>query len=91
MQETTRWKKRPPGSNWGDFGKDDQAGRLNLITPEKVLQGIAEVHVATGCPRWEYIKSPSLSASIATYFAQSTTQHELCFGQRQSPPYGCGE
>ena len=45
MQETTRWKKRPPGSNWGDFGKDDQAGRLNLITPEKVLQGIAEVHV----------------------------------------------
>ena len=45
MQETTRWKKRPPGSNWGDFGADDQAGRLNLITPEKVLQGIAEVHV----------------------------------------------
>jgi len=44
MQETTRWKKRPPGSNWGDFGADDQAGRLNLITPEKVLQGIAEVH-----------------------------------------------
>ena len=43
MQETTRWKKRPPGSNWGDFGKDDQAGRLNLITPEKVLQGIARL------------------------------------------------
>lgn len=35
MQETIRWKKRPPGSNWGDFGADDQAGRLNLITPEK--------------------------------------------------------
>lgn len=38
-----RWKHRPEGSNWGDFGKDDQLGRLNLITAEKVRQGIAEV------------------------------------------------
>jgi len=38
-----RWKQRPPGSNWGDFGPDDQLGRLNLLTPEKVKQGIAEV------------------------------------------------
>ena len=38
-----RWKHRPPGSTWGDFGPDDQRGRLNLVTPEKVLQGIAEV------------------------------------------------
>lgn len=38
-----RWKNRPEGSNWGDFGPDDQIGRLNLLTPEKVLQGIAEV------------------------------------------------
>ena len=38
-----RWKSRPDGSNWGDFGPDDQAGRLNLLTPEKVLQGVAEV------------------------------------------------
>ena len=40
---TARWQNRPPGSNWGDFGPDDQKGRLNLITPQKVLQGIAEV------------------------------------------------
>ena len=40
---TPRWKHRPPGSNWGDFGPDDQNGRLNLVTPEKVRQGIAEV------------------------------------------------
>ncbi len=40
---TQRWKRRPEGSNWGDFGPDDQAGRLNLITAEKVRQGIAEV------------------------------------------------
>src|SRR5262245_61556749 len=38
-----RWKWRPEGSTWGDFGPDDERGRLNLITPEKVLQGIAEV------------------------------------------------
>lgn len=38
-----RWQNRPEGSNWGDFGVDDQRGRLNLLTPEKVLQGIAEV------------------------------------------------
>ena len=38
-----RWKNRPEGSNWGEFGEDDQCGRLNLITSEKVRQGIAEV------------------------------------------------
>jgi hypothetical protein len=39
-----RWTRRPPNSNWGEFGPDDQRGRLNLITREKVLQGIAEVY-----------------------------------------------
>ena len=38
-----RWQKRPEGSTWGDYGPDDQLGRLNLLTPEKVLQGVAEV------------------------------------------------
>ncbi|HSD44154.1 MAG TPA: cyclase family protein [Burkholderiales bacterium] len=38
-----RWKHRPEGSTWGDFGPDDQIGRLNLLTPEKVKQGVAEV------------------------------------------------
>lgn len=38
-----RWKNRPEGSNWGDFGADDQLGRLNLLTPEKVRQGVDEV------------------------------------------------
>src|SRR4030095_1804490 len=43
-QPNPRWKQRPPGSNWGDFGPADQRGRMNLLTREKVLQGIAEVH-----------------------------------------------
>lgn len=38
-----RWKHRPEGSNWGDFGDDDQIGRLNLITPERRRAAIAEV------------------------------------------------
>lgn len=37
-----RWRVRPPQSNWGDFGADDQLGRVNLIDRGKVLQGIAE-------------------------------------------------
>jgi hypothetical protein len=40
-----RWTTRPEGSNWGDFGPDDQRGRLNLIDRAKVLQGIAEVQL----------------------------------------------
>ena len=40
---SARWKNRPQGSTWGDFGPDDQLGRLNLLTPEKVRQGAAEV------------------------------------------------
>jgi kynurenine formamidase len=43
MNGIKRWKRRPEGSNWGDFGDDDAIGRLNLVTPQKVLQGIAEV------------------------------------------------
>ena len=40
---TKRWNKRPQNANWGDFGADDELGRVNLLTPEKVLQGVAEV------------------------------------------------
>ena len=41
--EAPRWKQRPEGSTWGDWGPDDQLGRLNLIGPDQVLKGIAEV------------------------------------------------
>ena len=43
MAPNPRWTRRPEGSTWGDWGPDDQLGRLNLLTREKVLQGIAEV------------------------------------------------
>ena len=38
---TQRWKQRPPGSTWGDWGEDDELGRINLLTPEKVLAALA--------------------------------------------------
>ena len=40
---TKRWKVRPQNSTWGDWGENDQLGRLNLITPDKVLQGVREI------------------------------------------------
>jgi kynurenine formamidase len=40
---TPRWKHRPPGSTWGDWGDDDELGRINLLTPAKVREGVAEV------------------------------------------------
>ena len=38
-----RWTRRPEGSNWGAFGPDDQRGRLNLLTPERLVGAVAEV------------------------------------------------
>ncbi|MBT3170860.1 MAG: cyclase family protein, partial [Rhodospirillaceae bacterium] len=38
-----RWKIRPDGSNWGDFGPDDQLGRLNLLTEARVLEAVKQV------------------------------------------------
>jgi kynurenine formamidase len=38
-----RWNRRPDGSTWGDFGADDTWGRLNLIGPDQVRKGVAEV------------------------------------------------
>ena len=40
-----RWTQRPAGSTWGEWGPDDQRGRLNLIGPEQVRKGVAEVKV----------------------------------------------
>jgi hypothetical protein len=38
-----RWQRRPEGSNWGEFGPDDQYGRLNFLTPDTVRKAVAEV------------------------------------------------
>lgn len=38
-----RWRVRPEGSTWGDFGPDDGLGRLNLLTPERVQAARNEI------------------------------------------------
>ena len=43
MTQSGRWTRRPDASTWGDFGPDDQLGRLNTITRENVLLAAAEV------------------------------------------------
>lgn len=45
MAKLKRWKKRPEGANWGDFGPDDQKGRLNLLDAAAVLRGAEQVKV----------------------------------------------
>jgi kynurenine formamidase len=40
---TKRWTQKPEHSNWGEWGEEDQLGRLNLIGQDQVLKGIKEV------------------------------------------------
>ena len=37
-----RWQRRPDGSNRGEFGPQDELGRLGLLAPTKVRQGQAK-------------------------------------------------
>jgi kynurenine formamidase len=36
-------RNRPAGSNWGEYGDDDRIGRLNELTPERVVRAAAEI------------------------------------------------
>jgi len=38
-----RWQNRPSGSNWGDFGEDDELGRLNFLTDACRLRAACEI------------------------------------------------
>src|SRR4029078_6812227 len=38
-----REHQRPDVWRGGDWGDDDELGRINLLTPEKVLEGVREV------------------------------------------------
>ncbi len=40
---TQRWEERPAGSNWGEFGPDDQLGQLNYLTPETTVKAAQEI------------------------------------------------
>ncbi|MEH0074805.1 cyclase family protein [Pannonibacter sp. Pt2] len=38
-----KWVNRPEGSNWGDFGEDDQLGTLNYIGTQERLAAAQEI------------------------------------------------
>jgi len=40
---TAMQTKRPPGSNWGDYGDTDRRGRLNELTPKRVRRAAEEI------------------------------------------------
>jgi kynurenine formamidase len=73
-----RWQNRPVGSNWGEFGADDQRGRMNLLTPARRLAAVREVREGVvfclslpldypgGPGLWEPRSPPKLAA---THFA----------------------
>lgn len=43
MNTKTQWQRRPTGANWGDFGSDDQLGRLNWIDAPVRLRAAREI------------------------------------------------
>jgi hypothetical protein len=55
VEEYERWKKDL--SNWGRWGKDDQIGALNLITPEKRKQAAGLVKEGSQFP-WRATPTP---------------------------------
>ena len=71
---TKRWTQRPEGSTWGDFGDDDELGRVNLLTPEKVLQGIREVEAGV-----------SFSLSLPLDFPGGTALNQRRYPPRLAP------
>ena len=71
MSGSKRWVNRPEGSTWGDFGPHDQRGRINLLTPAKLKQGIAEVKEFLPQPsarfaRWQLVESTPVSARYSS-------------------------
>lgn len=69
-----RWNRRPEGSNWGEFGDDDQLGRLNLITPERRRAAVAEavegitfsLSLPLDLPAGEYARGPRRPPRLAS-------------------------
>jgi kynurenine formamidase len=69
-----RWKQRPEGSTWGDWGDDDELGRINLLTPGKVLEGVHEVEAGI-----------SFSLSLPLDFPGGTALNQRRYPPRLAP------
>ena len=65
-------KEGPPGNAWGLFGKDDQLGRLNLITPDTVASAATEVQKGIRVSLDWPLDSP-----VAPFFGRQRFDHNL--------------
>jgi hypothetical protein len=94
-----RWRRRPEGSNWGDFGEDDQVGRLNLITPDRRLAAAREIQAGLSfalslpldVPRGAGLLDSRTGPKLFATPAYNTPLDEL-FRRRlgdAAPPAGC--
>ncbi|KAK5202996.1 hypothetical protein LTR96_011115 [Exophiala xenobiotica] len=62
----------PPGNAWGLFGKDDQLGRLNLLTPDTVKAAASEIQQGIRVSLDWPIDKPTFPA-----FKRPRFQHQL--------------
>ena len=84
-----RWKQKPPGSNWGEFGPDDQRGRMNYVTREKVRQGIAfALSLPLDYPGGNVLNprrsAPRIAATIRD--GKSAGKQNFCFALAEDNP-----
>ena len=70
MNVNKRWTIRPEGSNWGDFGPDDQLGTLNYLGAPERLNAFQEV-------------KEGLSFSLSLPL---TVPHQPVLNPRRKPP-----
>ena len=76
---TKRWTHRPQGSTWGDWGDDDELGRINLLTPAKVLEGVREVQAGV-----------SFCLSLPLDYPGGTALNQRRTRRSWRPPRTCG-
>jgi kynurenine formamidase len=43
MTQTERWRVKPDGAAWGEFGARDQTGRMNLLGGDKLIAAAREI------------------------------------------------
>ncbi|KJZ78208.1 hypothetical protein HIM_02246 [Hirsutella minnesotensis 3608] len=85
-------KDGPPGNAWGLFGKDDECGMLNMLTPENTAKATKEikegVRVSTDWPlnsmKEPFFGRPPLSHSIKQKGDSTINDDEVHFNTQSS-------
>ena len=78
-----RWVDRPEESTWGNWGENDQRGRMNLVTPMRRMQAAAEIQeglcfclsMPLDLPGGNSVNPKRLPPTFGTVFHPPTSQH----------------